>query len=113
MCCPALHAPLRLLPRQKSVDQSRRERVAASHAVKNLQILAILRLIKFPVAITNRSPVIQGRRFCFSQRRGHHLERVILHHLADHLLESFHLKRRSEEHTSELQSQSNLVCRLL
>src|SRR2546427_3249017 len=24
-----------------------------------------------------------------------------------------HLKRRSEEHTSELQSQSNLVCRLL
>src|SRR2546427_7832360 len=26
---------------------------------------------------------------------------------------AFHLERRSEEHTSELQSQSNLVCRLL
>src|SRR5438270_10639500 len=25
----------------------------------------------------------------------------------------YHLKQRSEEHTSELQSQSNLVCRLL
>src|SRR2546430_3374719 len=29
------------------------------------------------------------------------------------LLLAFRLRRRSEEHTSELQSQSNLVCRLL
>src|SRR5688572_31780581 len=28
-------------------------------------------------------------------------------------IESFEVKGRSEEHTSELQSQSNLVCRLL
>src|SRR2546427_9549440 len=27
--------------------------------------------------------------------------------------QEFHVHRRSEEHTSELQSQSNLVCRLL
>src|SRR5688572_362766 len=30
-----------------------------------------------------------------------------------HATTSFHLLHRSEEHTSELQSQSNLVCRLL
>src|SRR2546427_1430360 len=31
----------------------------------------------------------------------------------DHLRELLHVSSRSEEHTSELQSQSNLVCRLL
>src|SRR2546430_11207328 len=32
---------------------------------------------------------------------------------ADPLAEAHRIARRSEEHTSELQSQSNLVCRLL
>src|SRR2546427_5086787 len=36
------------------------------------------------------------------------LRRSVLRHV-DHI----HLQLRSEEHTSELQSQSNLVCRLL
>src|SRR2546430_4413602 len=37
-----------------------------------------------------------------------------LHHLARELRQPAHrVRARSEEHTSELQSQSNLVCRLL
>src|SRR5256886_1562892 len=35
----------------------------------------------------------------------------LVHHVAPGVLETLH--QRSEEHTSELQSQSNLVCRLL
>src|SRR2546427_5981252 len=34
-------------------------------------------------------------------------------HLVIDVVEHDHVERRSEEHTSELQSQSNLVCRLL
>src|SRR5688572_31248543 len=55
--------------------------------------------------------------------RGHHLAPVeareidLLEHLGRAcgvwLLRHQMLERRSEEHTSELQSQSNLVCRLL
>src|SRR5688572_31093774 len=50
------------------------------------------------------------------------IERELLGHIADRLLDLMALaadvetrdpSRRSEEHTSELQSQSNLVCRLL
>src|SRR5205085_10965266 len=49
-------------------------------------------------------------------RRGHALlgkaRRVVAAHEAT-LLKRVPVKLRSEEHTSELQSQSNLVCRLL
>src|SRR2546430_11266028 len=58
-----------------------------------------------------------------AQRLGAHpvaetLRALIDQRLADHALEHLVLEalaelRRSEEHTSELQSQSNLVCRLL
>src|SRR2546430_2817886 len=37
----------------------------------------------------------------------------MMHEQVNHLLAIFHSAGRSEEHTSELQSQSNLVCRLL
>src|SRR6478736_8710948 len=50
----------------------------------------------FPYTTLFRSPVHRGARF-----RGCRLEGRLL------------FDRRSEEHTSELQSQSNLVCRLL
>src|SRR5690606_39529533 len=51
-------------------------------------------------------------------RRGRRqrLERVIERALADGgsvLIPAFSIGRRSEEHTSELQSRENLVCRLL
>src|SRR2546430_13266601 len=49
--------------------------------------------------------------------RGLHLgDRDLLGHAADDADErvgTHHVRVRSEEHTSELQSQSNLVCRLL
>src|SRR5256886_13621877 len=37
----------------------------------------------------------------------------LIDHRVDGVLQLEHLSARSEEHTSELQSQSNLVCRLL
>src|SRR5688572_32366414 len=52
---------------------------------------------------------------CVPEKPAHHVHPVKL--LDDHdravLSENFADRRRSEEHTSELQSQSNLVCRLL
>src|SRR5207249_5559873 len=42
---------------------------------------------------TNGTPIIHCRGFGLPERGGHYLERIILHHLADHLLESFHLER--------------------
>src|SRR2546427_6088888 len=41
------------------------------------------------------------------------LQPFVGRHPVDELLEEETVKKRSEEHTSELQSQSNLVCRLL
>src|SRR5699024_12564152 len=62
----------------------------------------------------------------FSLRRGeftsavlHHVENVIntdfaiSGHLLDNVARGAELRRRSEEHTSELQSRFDLVCRLL
>src|SRR2546430_11585370 len=42
---------------------------------------------------------------------GRRQHQVVVH--GDEGFELGHVERRSEEHTSELQSQSNLVCRLL
>src|SRR5215471_9984526 len=53
-----LHAPLWFLSRQESINQARGKRISSAHAVKNLQILPVLRLVKLPVAITNRAPII-------------------------------------------------------
>src|SRR2546427_8923273 len=50
-----------------------------------------------------------GTRFLVQARCG---LQVVVHHIGRCGLEDFQLTR-SEEHTSELQSQSNLVCRLL
>src|SRR2546430_6303970 len=47
-------------------------------------------------------------------RRAHHDHRVVAHHARERHRRQLALDgMRSEEHTSELQSQSNLVCRLL
>src|SRR2546430_7988444 len=57
----------------------------------------------FPYTTLFRSQVLDGRESD---------ELVDVQHLLQ-ALQSFCQVRRSEEHTSELQSQSNLVCRLL
>src|SRR2546430_3465614 len=43
----------------------------------------------------------------------HHDDRLLRHVRHDVIAGAWRSSRRSEEHTSELQSQSNLVCRLL
>src|SRR2546427_9506367 len=53
---------------------------------------------------------------CCPAARLRHGDHVALHQLEQVLIEGLHADLpagRSEEHTSELQSQSNLVCRLL
>src|SRR2546430_6209285 len=55
--------------------------------------------------------VLHNRRF---ERAAQALGRLELAQMIEHHRGGEHLgRRRSEEHTSELQSQSNLVCRLL
>src|SRR2546427_7999367 len=65
----------------------------------------------FPYTTLFRSPTRHGR----SRRAAWLLRRRARQHDHGVLLRqpSGHLHVRSEEHTSELQSQSNLVCRLL
>src|SRR2546427_1453179 len=63
----------------------------------------------FPYTTLFRSPRRERNRICgYERERVDDFERspVPLAHARSH-------KHRSEEHTSELQSQSNLVCRLL
>src|SRR2546427_7166992 len=58
-------------------------------------------------------PFAEGGRRQQSQRAGEH-RRLVGEDIAEHVLGDQHVEvARSEEHTSELQSQSNLVCRLL
>src|SRR5438094_5500030 len=75
-----LHTPLRLLPRQKPVNQPRSKRVPSPDPVKNLQILPVLRLIQLPISITNRPPVIHRPAFCLPRIPRHPLSWVIRHH---------------------------------
>src|SRR5260370_25443488 len=54
---------------------------------------------------------VAGLGAALRQRRGVHAARTIVHPL--HARSNHNLQVRSEEHTSELQSHLNLVCRLL
>src|SRR2546427_4190374 len=57
-------------------------------------------LFRSPVVAERRDPELEDAAHVLFGGRGVHATNV-------------HLRQRSEEHTSELQSQSNLVCRLL
>src|SRR2546427_7428804 len=80
----------------------------------------------FPYTTLFRSLVVNGDLFCdfdFSRLVGTALEQNLAHLVlvanpphhpqGDFALNGTQVAERSEEHTSELQSQSNLVCRLL
>src|SRR2546430_13033985 len=60
----------------------------------------------FPYTTLFRS--IEGDHISIGAPNGFFRDRLLQHHL-----EALQSAARSEEHTSELQSQSNLVCRLL
>src|SRR2546430_10856403 len=64
----------------------------------------------FPYTTLFRSDLAQSRARLLPTRRARPLESFAQEPQA---LSGAKLSRRSEEHTSELQSQSNLVCRLL
>src|SRR2546430_10514530 len=73
----------------------------------------------FPYTTLFRSPVLLGcgrfahtRIFLWFEVRRRNQCRNRIRKVPDHQV-SDHQRTRSEEHTSELQSQSNLVCRLL
>src|ERR1700722_17981183 len=76
----AVDRKLRVLAGQKSVNQSRRERISSANAIEDLEILAILRLKKSPVIVANRAPIVLRRRLCLAQRRRNNLERICLQH---------------------------------
>src|SRR2546430_12267120 len=60
---------------------------------------------------------IHGKGFFLKKANSHFTpetrEKLLLTEIDEAVVAAHHLQVRSEEHTSELQSQSNLVCRLL
>src|SRR5205809_2005542 len=88
----AFNRPLRVLPREKAVNEAGSERVAASDAIEDFKIFTTFRLVKLAIAIADRSPIVQGGGFCLAQCSGDHLERIILHNFADHLLERIYFE---------------------
>src|SRR2546430_4349267 len=73
----------------------------------------------FPYTTLFRSLLVEGRRRHTGRQEGRRLRNHRLHVLGGRVDRALQaeldrdLRERSEEHTSELQSQSNLVCRLL
>src|SRR5438034_10918108 len=88
----AFNRPLRVLPREKAVNEAGSKRVAASDAIEDFKIFTIFRLVKLAIAIADRSPIVQAGGFCLAQCSGDHLARIILHNFADHLLERIYLE---------------------
>src|SRR2546427_2921727 len=64
----------------------------------------------FPYTTLFRSPAIKPRPRMAAPAS---LQKITSEKQHPHPRRHHHIQRRSEEHTSELQSQSNLVCRLL
>src|SRR6266851_875406 len=87
------HRPLRILSRQKSVNQPGSKGIAPSDAVENFKVFAASCLVELAVAIAYRAPIIQSRSLSFPERGGHNLERIIFHDLRDHLLKTLNFKR--------------------
>src|SRR5580658_4456702 len=87
-----LDGSLRIVSRQKTINQPRRKRIAAANTIKNLQILPVFCLVELALAIANRAPIILRGCLRLAQRGRHHLERIFLHHVRDHLLEAFHFE---------------------
>src|SRR6266478_3682539 len=87
----AIHRPLRIFAGEQAVDEAGGKRIASSHAIKNLKVLPIPRLVELAVAITDRAPVVAGSGLGLAQGGGDHLEGKFLHHRLDHLLERFRL----------------------
>src|SRR2546430_5357252 len=73
-------------------------------------------LFPYTTLFRSSAPLGRGRRQRYvcrgSCRRGRHREPGLGQHASSHVY-ALGGATRSEEHTSELQSQSNLVCRLL
>src|SRR5436305_1321796 len=89
----ALHRPLRIFAGQKSVDQSRSERVTTPDAIVYLQILTDRSFIKLSIVIAKSSPVVAGRCFRSSQRgRDHRHGWIFLHDSANHFGEACSLQ---------------------
>src|SRR5438552_8885361 len=84
----ALPRPLRLVPRQKAINQAGSERVSAANAVQDFQILAARCFIEFSVAIGDSAPVIQRRSAGVAQsRRDNREDRELLNYFFHHALE--------------------------
>src|ERR1700680_3355690 len=90
----AFDGPLRILAREKSINQTGGERITAANTIKNLEVLAVFGLIEIAVVVANRSPIISRRGGRFAERGSHDLERKIVQHFLNHLFESFRVQGR-------------------
>src|ERR1019366_5251258 len=70
----AVDGPVRALFVQKTVDQPRREGIAATDAVEDLEVRHGPRLVELALVVAHRAPVVDGRGLHMAQGRGHSLE---------------------------------------
>src|SRR5438270_8633190 len=94
MCGAAFYRPLWPFTGEEPVDQARRKGIASAHSIENVQVFAVLRLIKIAIAVADRAPIVSRCCFCLSQSGRDHVERILLHYLLDHLLESVYFEVR-------------------
>src|SRR6185295_4601801 len=95
MCGATLDRPLRPAISQQSVNQSRCKRITTSNAVENLEVLPHGCFVKLAVRVTNRTPVVDRRGLCISQRRSDDIEVWKLGNSAfDHAEETAHVEFR-------------------
>src|SRR5713101_2144932 len=94
--CPmsgsAFDGPLRVLSREKTVNEARSKGVTAANTVENFEILAILGLIEIALVVANRAPIVSRGSGGFAKRGGDDFEGKVVQNLPDHLFEGFRVE---------------------
>src|ERR1700687_4624252 len=74
----AFDGPLRVLTREKSINQAGGEGITAPNTVENLEVLAICGLIEIAIVVANGSPIIARRGGGFAKCCGDDFEGKVL-----------------------------------
>src|ERR1700688_3701543 len=85
----AFDGPLRILTREKTINQTRGEGIAAANTIENLEVFSICGLIEIAIVVANGSPIISRRGGGFAKCCGDDFEGKVLQDFPDHLFKSF------------------------
>src|ERR1700692_1525834 len=85
----AFDGPLRVLTREKAINQTGGEGITAANTIENLEVFAIRGLIEIAIVVANSSPIISRRGGRFAKCGGDDFERKIVQDFPDHLFKGF------------------------